>query len=158
MFKDTKFIKGKEYMPINDALLIDKNDRESDDESDGTITTSFCEIDGNPVQVFNKGIISCNIIEVEAGTNGYHGGDSSSGCRTFISIKDIASTDIRINHLTENNGDKGFQIILGGDTELYTFIKAFEFIVNVLKTQTDGKKPACYDEDENTLPSPISAN
>lgn len=85
----------------------------------------------------NQGVVtetrefsSCNILECEVGTNGYHGGDSGHGSRTYFRLKDLSSTDIDIvSH------EKEVEIRLGGDCELTTFIEALEFAVETLKKQ-----------------------
>ena len=94
---------------------------------------SVVEVDGCEFPVFKKEIISANILEAVVGTNGYKGGDSGHGSRTFIRIKDLGSTDIRITKV-EPYGD-GVEIILGGDTELMTIIDALRFITDVLESK-----------------------
>ena len=74
---------------------------------------------------------------VVAGTTGYQGGDSGHGCRTFIRIRNLGGTDIRIEKVGKEYSDEGVEIVLGGDTELYTIIDGLEFIINVLKTHSD---------------------
>ena len=89
-------------------------------------------ISNNPVPAFIRDIVSANIIEVEAGTNGLHGGDSGHGSRTYIRIEDIGGTDITVTPTFDN---RGVEIILGGDCELNTIIDALKFVVKVLKQQ-----------------------
>lgn len=88
------------------------------------------------VFVSTKEIEDFNIIMVEVGTNCPRGGDTGHGGRTIFSIKNLASTDMRVGV----NGDKpnnveSFDIIFGGDSECETFIKAVEHAVEVLKSQ-----------------------
>jgi hypothetical protein len=61
-------------------------------------------INGVDVEIWEYEIIDANILSVEAGTNCYHGGDTS-----------------------------GIEIALGGNTELSTIIEAFKFITKVLE-------------------------
>lgn len=90
------------------------------------------KIDGKTITTFTREVCSANILEVEAGTNGFRGGDSSSGSRTYIRIQDQASTDIRVKALGVD-GSEGVEIIVGGDCELETMIKALKFITQVLE-------------------------
>ena len=45
-------------------------------------------------------ISSANIIRVEVGTTGYCGGDTGHGGRTYLSIENLASTDMNANVYT----------------------------------------------------------
>lgn len=91
-------------------------------------------IDGIVVSTKIKELWSANIIEVECGTNGYQGGDSGHGCRTYIRISDEGGTDISFK-VSENIGNGQIEIVLGGDTELTTICKALKFIRKTLKKQ-----------------------
>jgi len=46
--------------------------------------------------------VSANILEVEAGTTGYKGGDSGNGCRAYFRIENLASSDLRVNAYEKN--------------------------------------------------------
>jgi hypothetical protein len=81
-------------------------------------------------------VISCNILEVEAGTNGYQGGDSGHGSRTYFRIKDEASTDMNINLMDQLRRQRSFEVTLGGDCELETMIRALKFITKVLEDES----------------------
>jgi hypothetical protein len=92
------------------------------------------KIDGMEIPTFTREIISANVLSVEAGTNGYQGGDSGHGSRTYFRITDCGSTDIRVK--TQGyDGDEGFEVTLGGDCELETIIRALKFITKVLEDQ-----------------------
>ena len=81
-------------------------------------------------------MVSCNILEVEAGTTGYMGGDTGHGGRTFFSIKDAACTDMDVRVLRDRFGNsEGFEVMLGGDCELETMIRALKFITKVLEEE-----------------------
>jgi hypothetical protein len=82
--------------------------------------------DGTEIKTFSRDIINANILEVEAGTTGYMGGDIGSGSRTYFRIKDLASP----------SSDAGFEVVLGGDSELTTIIQALKFIVKVLDEES----------------------
>ena len=96
------------------------------------------KIDGVPVEIFSRDIVSANILHVEAGSTGYCGGDSGHGGRTYFSITDESSTDIGVN-LINDYDIKGFEVFLGGDCELDTTITALEFILTALKDARDNK-------------------
>lgn len=86
------------------------------------------------VKTKKKEIVSANIIEVEAGTNGYCGGDTGHGSRTYIRITDLSSTDIKCR-LLPNAGNGSLIIELGGDCELSTIIRGMKYIVKTLQKQ-----------------------
>lgn len=71
-----------------------------------------------------------NSLSVEAGTNGYKGGNAEKGSRTFIKIKNINNTNISVSR--DTNGD-GVAIKVSGDCELDTLIDAIDFISTTLK-------------------------
>lgn len=95
--------------------------------------------DGTTIETFACDIVDCNILNVEAGTTGYCGGDTGHGGRTYFRIEDAASTDLVCNAYTNKHANgaesKGFEVILGGDAELDTIIEALKFIQKVLKAQ-----------------------
>jgi len=96
------------------------------------VTEGIKIVHGQVVTTYTREIISCNILEVEAGTNGYQGGDTGHGSRTYFRIKDLAGTDIEVRALGRF-GDEGFEVSLGGDCELETMISALKFITKVLE-------------------------
>ena len=98
------------------------------------IKESTRKIDGMDVTTYTREIYSANVLSVEAGTNGYQGGDSGHGSRTYFRITDCGSTDIRVK-AHGYDGDEGLEVILGGDCELETIIRALKFITKVLEDQ-----------------------
>jgi len=96
-------------------------------------------VDGSiPVMTREREIYSANVISVKAGTNGYQGGDSGHGSRTYFKIKDEGGTDLRVNVKKDRFGDASeLEVVLGGDCELTTIIKALKFIVNTLEDQIE---------------------
>lgn len=111
-------------------------------------------IDGKEFETLKCEFDSCNILEVEVGTTGYMGGDTGHGGRTYLRIKDLASTDLRCRVISEgrmNRFDKAaevsqIEVILGGDTEMETFIEALDFAVKTLKQQAGGYFTRSYKE------------
>ena len=92
---------------------------------------------GTEITTYARDIYSANILEVEAGTTGFMGGDTSHGGHTYFSIKDAGSTDIEVNVMRDRYGDaEGFEVILGGDCELETMIRALKFITKVLEEES----------------------
>lgn len=77
-----------------------------------------------------------NIIEVSVGTTCPTNSNSGHGGKTIFRIEDMANTDIKVNVLKGNHGsDEGVEIVLNGDSECETFIRALEFATKVLKEQ-----------------------
>lgn len=99
------------------------------------------EVNGVTIETFKREIFSANILEVEAGTNGYQGGDTGHGSRTYFRIQDMGSTDITVRTTHDCLGyEDGVVVALGGDCELTTIIEALQFIVKVLDEQRRGIK------------------
>ena len=92
--------------------------------------------DGTEISTYTRDVISANILEVEAGTTGYMGGDSGHGGRTDFRIQARASTDMEIRTLVDKQGCNGFEVFLGGDCELETTIRALKFITKVLEDES----------------------
>lgn len=98
------------------------------------------KVNGVIVETWEREIIDANILSVEAGTNGYQGGDSGHGSRTYIRISDEGGTDILANVIKDKFGDTiGIEIALGGDAELSIMIEALKFITRALE---DGRESA----------------
>ena len=85
--------------------------------------------DGTEITTYIRDVVSCNILEVEAGTTGYCG-------RTYFRIQDAACTDMEIHSYTTRCGSNGFEVCLGGDCELETMIRALKFITKVLEEES----------------------
>ena len=114
------------------------------------------QVDGIAVKTAADEIVDFNILTVEAGTNGKQGGDAGHGCRTYLCIKNDACTYMKCRtsihridvdadglcHHHDDTTDHGqvdeIEIMLGGDSELDTFIEALEFAVDTLRKQRDG--------------------
>lgn len=89
------------------------------------------------ITTYSREIYSANILEVEAGTNGYCGGDTGHGSRTYFRIEDKSSTDMVPTIIEHLMGANGLEVALGGDCELATIIEALKFIVQVLEDQAE---------------------
>ena len=88
--------------------------------------------DGTELTTYTRDVVSANILEVEAGTTGYQGGDSGHGGRTYFRIEDAASTDMEVRSYVNKYGSPGFEVILGCDCELETTMRARKLITNGL--------------------------
>ena len=93
--------------------------------------------DGTEITTYTRDVVSANILQVEAGTTGYKGGDTGHGGRTYFRISDEASTDIHVTPFMDRVGGKGVEVTLGGDCELETMIRALKFITKVLEEESE---------------------
>lgn len=84
--------------------------------------------DGTEIVTYSRDIYNANVLEVEAGTTGYMGGDTGHGGRTYFRIKDAGSTDINARTITDKYRCSGFEVTLGGDCELETIIQALNLL------------------------------
>ena len=91
--------------------------------------------DGTTITTYAREIISCNMLEVEAGTTGYMGGDTGHGGRTYFRIEDEGGTDMKVNTHVDRYGCRSLEVFLGGDCELDTMIRALKFITKVLEDE-----------------------
>ena len=96
--------------------------------------------DGTKITTFSREIVSANILEAEAGTTGYMGGDTGHGGRSYFRIKDNGGTDMEVNTSVDRYGCRSLEVFLGGDCELETMIRALKFITKVLE---DESKEVC---------------
>lgn len=92
--------------------------------------------DGTRITTYSREITSANVLEAEAGTTGYMGGDTGHGGRTYLRITDLGGTDMRVNPIQDRYGNGGFEVTLGGDCELATLITALKFITQVLEEES----------------------
>lgn len=84
------------------------------------------------IPIKEKEIINGNILKATVGTNGYCGGDKGHGSITYLKFEDIDGTFYKVNKLKN-----GFEILLGGDSELETFIESLKFAYESLKKLTE---------------------
>jgi hypothetical protein len=101
-------------------------------------------VDDIAIETFETEITDACITKFKAGTTGYKGGDSGHGCRTVLEIEDLASTDMRVdvldendNILFENDYANKIKISFGGDAELSNVIEGLKFMIQVLEDQKD---------------------
>ena len=94
--------------------------------------------DGTRITTFTREITGANMLEVEAGTNGFKGGNAEHGSRTYFRITDIGNTDmfVKTSRRPFSNNTESVEFILGGDCELETIIRALKFVVKVLEEES----------------------
>lgn len=73
--------------------------------------------DGTRITTFTREITGANMLEVEAGTNGFKGGNAEHGSRTYFRITDIGNTDmfVKTSRRPFSNNTESAEFILGGD-------------------------------------------
>lgn len=90
-------------------------------------------------------------LEVEAGTNGYCGGDSGHGGTTYFRIlpDECGPLDIHFKVLQPDDMS-GIEVCAGGDWELKDLITSLEFILQALKDGIEAEDfdPDWYDEEQ----------
>ena len=114
------------------------------------IKRNIRRIDREFIKTVKTEMVNCNRLEVETGTNGYHGGDTGHGGRALVRLSDASSTDMRCNILGDIEGSietyevhfshvDFVEIVVGGDAEIETLIDSLEFVVKNLKEQLNNK-------------------
>ena len=73
--------------------------------------------DGTRLTTFTREVTGANMLEVEAGTNGFKGGNAEHGSRTYFRITDIGNTDmfVKTSRRPFSNNTESAEFILGGD-------------------------------------------
>ena len=94
--------------------------------------------DGTRLTTFTREITGANMLEVEAGTNGFKGGNAEHGSRTYFRITDIGNTDmfVKTSRRPFSSNTESAEFILGGDCELETLIRALTCAVKVLEEES----------------------
>lgn len=89
----------------------------------------------NAINEFHsKELTSCNVLITHVGSTGVRGGDWGHGSRAVIKFNNSGSPMvIKIGDQLFETED--LEILIGGDTELETFKKAFGFISKYLKLE-----------------------
>lgn len=98
-----------------------------------TVRKGYVMVDGRELRGLQRNISSMNSLEVTAATNGYCGGDTGHGSRTFVQFRDLSGTDIKGLVAKDHIENSMIRILLGGDSELYTFIEALRFAADSLE-------------------------
>ena len=74
-----------------------------------------------------------NSLGVTVATNGYQGGDSGHGGRTYLSFEDLCSTDIDAVVSYGQDTNAKVEIMHGGDSELDSMIDALRWVADKLE-------------------------
>ena len=74
-----------------------------------------------------------NTLGVTVASNGYQGGDSGRGGRTYICIENLCSTDIDAVVSYGQDTNAKVEIMLGGDSELDSMIYALRWAADKLE-------------------------
>ena len=94
-------------------------------------------VNGVSIPTFGASYDTCNMLSVEVGTNGFRGGDSGHGSRTYLSFENGYNTDMCVSiDGVQYSADK-IELMFGGDSELEMVISALEYAVKTLKNQTN---------------------
>ena len=76
---------------------------------------------------------SFNTLGILVGTNGYQGGDSGHGGRTYICIQDLGCTDMDASVSKFSDCSPKVEIIFGGDSELDSIIDGLRWAADKLE-------------------------
>ena len=74
-----------------------------------------------------------NTLTVAVGTNGYQGGDSGHGGRTYICLENTGCTDIDARVSINSYDQTKVEIMLGGDSELDSIIEGLRWAADKLE-------------------------
>lgn len=103
---------------------------------DNELTLSSKIVNGEEVETAAVSLGDICSCKVEVGTNGFHGGDTGHGGRTYFSIANTDCSDI--SAAVTMNG-RGAEIEFSGDAELEIFIDALDFASYFLRKQLASK-------------------
>lgn len=97
------------------------------------------KLSGEEITTFSRTIADACTYEVEAGTNGFKGGNTKAGSRTFVEIRASSNSDlIAISNAGQDDKRKVVTFFASGDAELYGLLNSFKFVVKVLEDQIKG--------------------
>ena len=93
-------------------------------------------IDGRLVHTKELELESACCMMVEAGTNGYHGGDRENGSRTYLRLTALNKADFFARLKNNDAGQPiGVELCFCGDDGLNNVLKALDFAKQVLTDQ-----------------------
>ena len=89
------------------------------------------------MDTFIRGIIGENtVMEVEAGTNGYRGGDRKNGSRTYLRLTALNKVDFFARLKNNDAGQPvGVELCFCGDDGLSAVLKVLDFAKQALTDQ-----------------------
>ncbi|MBQ9664266.1 MAG: hypothetical protein IJV40_14060 [Oscillospiraceae bacterium] len=101
------------------------------------IDSGFKDINGGHVNTFIRGIAGRSaLLEVEAGTNGYKGGNRQKGSRTYFRLTALNNTDFyaRVHNNSRGQPD-AVEICFCGDEGIDVFLRALDFARSAISDQ-----------------------
>lgn len=103
------------------------------------------------VTVHGHTAVSCNILEVQVGTNCPQGGDSGHGGRTVLRLINHASTtwNLRVqagysDKLSAPIEVQRVDLLFAGDTECDTLVECLEFALRTLRAQKTSEHTSAH--------------
>lgn len=107
------------------------------------VRKSFVPFDMTEVPTKTITINNPITMSVEAGTNGYQGGDGGYGCITYFRFQSATINAFTVSTFEGDqykqieDGCSGFDVSVMGDFQLDCMIEALEFITTTLKEQRE---------------------
>ena len=101
------------------------------------IDTGCKTINGERVDTFIRGIVGKNsLLEVEAGTNGYHGENS----RAYLRVTTLSKADFYARVKTNEAGQPvSVELCFGGNDGVNAILRVLDFAKQVLSDQLSGE-------------------
>ena len=88
------------------------------------------------VVTWGREITSCNMLEVEAGTNGYHGENS----RAYLRVTTLSKADFYARVKTNEAGQPvSVELCFGGNDGINAILRVLDFAKQVLSDQLSGE-------------------
>lgn len=111
------------------------------------------------IETKKKTISYACVVECEAGTNGYQGGDAGHGGRAYVKFADLGGTAMEFR-VTDHNRNVSkwidaqggaIEIAFSGDAEIGCLIEALKFAAATLERQAG----SYLDDEEDVLPGVV---
>ncbi len=81
--------------------------------------------DGTEITTFSRDIKGSNLVQIEAGTSGFKGGDTDIGGRTYFRIENKGATDITTQRISPASAGGGFYLTKQSEYNLRLFGQRF---------------------------------
>lgn len=76
------------------------------------------------------------VLEAEAGTTGFRGGERYRGSRAYLRLKNLGGVDISFRPLKD-----GVEIATSGDSSLVALLESLLFVLDTMTDQVVGTEP-----------------